>query len=88
MSSIMTLLVFSVVIAAVLAIIGTPLLIVACLIIARMTGANTGRRRTGRGRRVPAAPDRGRDRTSVPPFAGGRRRDEPRPRAASERGGW
>jgi hypothetical protein len=89
----MTLLVFSIVIAAFLAIGGTAALVVTCLIIARVKGVNTGRG-AGRGRRPPAAPYRGRDRgrdrarTSMPPVAGGRRRDDSRPRAASQRRDW
>lgn len=91
MSSVMTLLVFSIVIAAFLAIGGTAALVVTCLIIARVKGVNTGRG-TGRGRRPAAAPyrdrDRDRARTSMPPAAGGRRRDDSRPRAASQRRDW
>lgn len=93
MSSVMTLLVFSLVIAAVLAIIGTPVFIGICLLVSRMTA-----KRADRGRRPPAAPDRGRDRPrgvpdrgrprSAPPFADGRRRDDPRARAGSRRGDW
>jgi hypothetical protein len=89
MSSVMTLLVFSVVIAAFLAIVGTAVLVVTCLIIARMKGVSSGRG-TGRGRRPPAAPyrDRDRARTSMPPAAGGRRREDSRPRATSQRRDW
>jgi hypothetical protein len=90
MSSFMTLLVFALVIAAVLAIIGTPLFIGICLLIARMTD-----KRTGRGRRPAAAPDRDRARSGPDrgrarsgPFADGRRRDAPRARAGSRRGDW
>jgi hypothetical protein len=90
MSSVMTLLIFSIVIAAFLAIGGTAALVVTCLIIARVKGVNTGRG-TGRGRRRPAAPDRDRPRSSTPPFASGRRRDDSRPsrpRAGSQRRDW
>jgi hypothetical protein len=79
----MTLLVFSLVIAAVVAIIGTPLFIGVCLLIARMK--RTG---NGRGRRPPATPDRARARSAAPPFADGRRRDGSRARAGSQRGYW